>query len=231
VDRRVVNLAITMMLIALLIAGAGVLRSTRETGALEIIGEELGLKVDFDDEYVPTDNLNPGDTKSSKLIITNTGEAASSLPVYLKADIVRSTPGLGGGRLDDQLEATLIDSDNNVLFSGLWAIFEQAVMAGTIKKDEPREITFAVHLPGETTTNEFQSADLSFKLIVIAEVVPDSEEEEPAPSPSEGPGATEKPGNGEAPKTGDDRSYIVYIGAALLSAAGIFLVMKFRKQQ
>ncbi len=229
-DRKIVNLAITMMLIALLITGAGVLRGTRETGALEIIGEELGLKVDFDDEYVPTDNLNPGDTKSSKLIITNTGEAASSLPIYLKADIIESRPGLGGGRLDDQLEATLIDSDNNVLFSGTVGDLEQAVMAGTVNKDEPKEITFAVHLPGRTTTNEFQSADLSFKLIIIAEAVPDEEEEEPTPGPSDGPGTTEEPGD-DPPKTGDDRSYLVYIGAALLSVAGLFIILKFKKQQ
>ena len=138
--------------------------------AIEVEGSNTGLTVRVDETLVPTDNLVPGDTKSSTMTISfvpESGIDASSLPVWLKAEITGKTLGKGGGDLDDKLELTITHENGTVLYKGSISGLSSAVEVGKIGRNESIDLTFTVHLPGEETDNAYQAASLKVKWIVI----------------------------------------------------------------
>jgi hypothetical protein len=138
--------------------------------AIEVEGAHTGLTVRVDETLVPTDNLVPGDTKSSTMKISfvpESGIEASSLPVYLKAEISEKTLGKGGGDLDDKLELTITHENGTVLYKGSISGLSSVVEVGRVEKNDSIDLTFTVHLPGEETDNAYQAASLKVKWIVI----------------------------------------------------------------
>lgn len=138
--------------------------------AIEVEGSNTGLTVRVDETLVPTDNLVPGDTKSSTMTISfipASGIEASSLPVYLKAEISEKTLGKDGGDLDDKLELTITHENGTVLYKGSISGLSSAIKVGDIQRNDSINLTFTVHLPGEETDNAYQAASLKVKWIVI----------------------------------------------------------------
>lgn len=138
--------------------------------AIEVEGAHTGLTVSVSETLMPTDNLVPGDTKSSTMKISfvpESGIEASSLPVYLKAEISEKTLGKGGGDLDDKLELTITHENGTVLYKGSISGLSSVVEVGRVEKNDSIDLTFTVHLPGEETDNAYQAASLKVKWIVI----------------------------------------------------------------
>lgn len=153
--------------------------------AIEVIGAETGLRVNVSGILAPTDNLAPGDTETSSMTISLDPVSevqASSLPVWLKSEMVGSTRGRGGGNLDDRLELTVTHQNGKELYKGPVSGFQNAVKVGDIPKGGSVDVTFSVHLPGSATGNEYQAASLKVKWIVITEYVP-----EPTPTSTNPP--------------------------------------------
>ena len=67
--------------------------------AVIVLGEDVGLRVTLSSVPTPTDILNPGDTKTSIMTISN--EGSLSLPITLTGSITNKTLGLGSGDLDE----------------------------------------------------------------------------------------------------------------------------------
>lgn len=165
--------------------------------AIEIIGANSGLKVSIDEIPVQTDDLAPGDTKTSTMTIYIDPESeTSSLPVWIRAEIVETVLGLYGGNLDDKLNLTVIHENGKVLHDGPVSKFNKNVEVGYVHKGEPVDLTFTIHLPGESTGNEYQGASMKVKWIITTQYTPPvtptpSPEPTPTPGPSPTPGPDE----------------------------------------
>ncbi|NLM09995.1 MAG: hypothetical protein GX213_04305, partial [Clostridiaceae bacterium] len=62
--------------------------------AIEVVGANTGLRVNVSDVLVPTDNLAPGDTKTSTMTISIDPESnTSSLRVWIRAEIIEYVLG------------------------------------------------------------------------------------------------------------------------------------------
>lgn len=187
---------ISLIVILVAVCAAGV----RPVYAIEVIGENTGLRVKLSDDPVSTDNLNPGDTKSSVMTIyIDPASETSSLRVWIRAEIVDYKLGkeVNGirGNLDDRLILTVTHENGKVLHNGPISKFNENVLVGDIRKGDPVDLTFTVHLPGETTGNEYQGASLKVKWIITAQY--DKPSVTPAPTPSSAP--TPTPGPTEPP--------------------------------
>ncbi|ANX01205.1 hypothetical protein CSTERLE_06290 [Thermoclostridium stercorarium subsp. leptospartum DSM 9219] len=145
-----------------------------QVNAIEVVGTDTGLRVELSGNPVPTGNLTPGDTKTSMMTISIEPESgASSLRVWIRSEIVESIPGkdVNGiiGNLDDRLILTVTHEDGRVLHNGPISKFNENILVGDIRKGEPVDLTFTVHLPGETTGNEYQGASLKVRWILTAQ--------------------------------------------------------------
>jgi len=163
--------------------------------AIEIIGANSGLRVSVDEIPVQTDDLAPGDTKTSTMTIYIDPESeTSSLPVWIRAEIVETVLGLYGGNLDDKLNLTVIHENGKVLHDGPVSKFNKNVEVGYVHKGEPVDLTFTIHLPGESTGNEYQGASMKVKWIITTQYTPPvTPTPSPEPTPTPGPSPTPPP--------------------------------------
>ena len=191
-DKRILKPIATIVLITALILSFSFILHKQEAYALVVVGEDYGLRAHVSDEEIPTNNLNPGDTKSSVMTISNTGEVTSSLPAFLKTQITKRDLGLGGGDLDDRLNLTIRDPDDNVLYDGPISGLDSALPLGDIIAGDPLDLTFLVHLPGAATGNAYQGASLHVKWTVITEYSPVNTPT-PTPTDTSPPDKTEPP--------------------------------------
>lgn len=161
---------------------------------VEVVGDNTGLRVKVSDVLVPTDNLNPGDTKTSTMTISIDPESdTSSLRVWIRAEIIDTVLGkeVNGkrGNLDDRLVLTVTHENGNELHKGPISKFNKNVLVGDIRKGNPVELTFTVELPGDDTGNEYQGAALIVKWIITAQYNP-SERPTPTGTPYSPPTGT-----------------------------------------
>lgn len=151
-------------------------------------GEECGLVVETADDYVDVTNLNPGDLKSSYLIVNN--ENDNPFQYFMNMSMIDRTegvyPGLDGKSLDEVLQITLLAEDevNGVpieLFQGLITEFEdeygeEGMDLGTLAGNDSQKIIVSIYLPGEETDNHYQGASVtinySFRAICNGIVIP-----------------------------------------------------------
>lgn len=198
-DKTILKHIAAITAIIILAVSFVLLLSSQDTFALVVVGEEYGLRVHLSEEYVPTDILNPGDTKTSIMTISNTGEVSSSLPAYLKTEITGSSPGFGGGNLDDKLNLTIKRNSGEELYNGPFSGLAREIELGSIETGKPTNLEFTVHLPG-STSNEYQAASLSVKWEVRTnyessnppgESPQQSSTPESSPVPSNTPGTTD----------------------------------------
>ena len=102
---------LSILIAVMILLGCMAMGSTN-ADALEVAGENTGLRIKVSDVLVETDNLGPGDTKSSTMTIFIDPESeTSSLRVWLKAEIYKNVLGkeVNGkrGNLDDRLILTI----------------------------------------------------------------------------------------------------------------------------
>ena len=147
-----------------------------------------GLRADLDmDIHVPTDNLNPGDTKTAIMSVSVDGLTdigVSSIPVYFVSEISENSPGMGGGNIDDKLELVLLLEKGEEEYMLPYRSFSELSIAspifiGNFVADEKATLRFTVHLPGEGTGNEHQGASMTVEFTVLTSLpAPDSVSDE-----------------------------------------------------
>jgi hypothetical protein len=127
----------------------------------EAEASEFGLKAEFSDILIPTDNLNPGDEKSSVMTISIESEnnEITSLPVWIKSKITANNPGDNGGDLDEVLRLKVMKGSEEI-YSGRVRGFNSYVALGDVERDNPIDLDFYVNLPGEETTNYYQGSSI-----------------------------------------------------------------------
>lgn len=140
-----------------------------DTYAVTVIGSEHGLNVNLSNDLVPTDNLNPGDSKTSAMTVSMDSSQSSSLPIYMKAEITATTLGLGGGNLDERIEFTLTNDQNDVLYKGPLSGFDEYIQIGSLSGGQSMELTFNIYLPGEATDNDYQAASVTTQWTVMTQ--------------------------------------------------------------
>ncbi|NLY18794.1 MAG: hypothetical protein GX045_07555 [Clostridiaceae bacterium] len=175
------NLIAVMFLVASMAIG------TVNAYAVEVEGSETGLRVYTSDVLVPTDNLGPGDTKTSSMKISldrNSSVGENTLPVWMSAEIVENIPGKSfdgkRGYLDDVLEFTITHENGEVLYNkGSASGLSEPIVLGQISKGDSFDVFITVHLPGEETGNEYQAASLKVKWKIITMYTPGTEPTDP----------------------------------------------------
>lgn len=191
---------LSILIAVMILLGCMAMGSTN-ADALEVAGENTGLRIKVSDVLVETDNLGPGDTKSSTMTIFIDPESeTSSLRVWLKAEIYKNVLGkeVNGkrGNLDDRLILTITHENGKELHKGPISKLNKNVLVGDIQKGTPVNLTFTVHLPGEATGNEYQGASLKVRWILTAQY--ERKDSEPDPTrplsrPTDSPRTTIQP--------------------------------------
>ena len=196
-----------------------VMTGTGSTFAFVVEGEDCGLVVKAADGFTDVGNLNPGDTKSSYLIATNTGER----PLTYFFDIEKlgsnagSYKGQEGKHLDEILEITIKhEGEPKPLFKGLIGEFEQkykeeGLALGQMAAGDEQRLDISVYFP-EEAGNEYQGSDVSvrFKFQAVCgtgggEDPPPGDDDEPPSGGGDEPGEPTEPGDDdEGPGTGDE---------------------------
>lgn len=131
--------------------------------AIDVDSVDCGLVVTTSDEPMDVSNLNPGDNKSSYLIVENTN--ATQLRYYFNIEKTGSLKGfyrgLAGGSLDEVLQVTVARGGDE-LFHGLIDEFEELDM-GELGGGESQQIDIMVHLSGPDVGNEYQGANVTVR--------------------------------------------------------------------
>ena len=175
--------------------------------SLKLVGSDLGLKVTPEDtKLFNITNMNPGQTVSSKITVTNSYKAPFEL--FLRTERTSTVPLPGEPDLFKQIKLT-ITFRGKVIFKGSmfdFASSEGGLSLGIFEPGEIQELTATAYLPGAETGNEFQGLKLDTKWIFTA---------------------TSKTGG--LPKTGSDINSSLYsLLGLLIIGAGSFGVYKFR---
>jgi hypothetical protein len=159
---KLMNIILAALLVFFLMqgmaAGAGGYR------AYKVEGSNNGLVVRSLDEPADIGNLNPGDTKGSRLQLANTG--SSKLKVYIRTDITGEKTQKGGN-LADILWLTIMDGSNKITDS----TFRDAHKAGntyigTMSAGTKKILEFSAGFPGEETGNEYQGSSMNVRWII-----------------------------------------------------------------
>jgi LPXTG-motif cell wall-anchored protein len=196
-----------------------VMTGTGSTFAFVVEGKECGLVVSAADGFTDVGNLNPGDTKSSYLIASNTGAGPLTYFFNIKktGSNAGSYKGQDGKHLDEILHFT-VQRGEETLFDGLIEDFEELAL-GQMAVGEEQQLDITVHFPGEAG-NEYQGSDVTarFKFRAVCgsgggddeppggdEEPPGGDDDEPPSGGGDEPGEPTEPGDDdEGPGTGDE---------------------------
>ena len=192
-----------------------VMTGTGSTFAFVVEGKDCGLVVKAAEGFTDVGNLNPGDTKSSHLIASNTGAGPLTyfFDIEKRGSNAGSYKGQEGRHLDEILEIKMMRG-NDLLFEGLIGEFEQeheeGLALGQMEVGDEQRLDISVYFP-EEAGNEYQGSDVSvrFKFQAVCgtgggEVPPPGDDDEP-PSGGDEPGEPTEPGDDdEGPGTGDE---------------------------
>ena len=241
---------ITTVLLATLLLGLGAVpaKATRGTG-YEIVGESNGLVIEAPLNPEDTDNLNPGDRKHSRLILTNTNSRA--VTVYIRTVIVDEDTPPGGKPLAEGMFLTIKDGDKEI-FSGTFrdADEEGNISLGSMAYGEEKLLHFYADFPKDCG-NEYQGASMKVQWVFTTQTPGGGDDDEDDDddggrrrrdeeeitvdepdifAPPEQPIAVEEPVTVEdlplpgMPKTGEGPSYPYYLAGACAIVAGIGLL-------
>lgn len=233
---------ITTVLLATLLLGLGAVpaKATRGTG-YEIVGESNGLVIEAPLNPEDTGNLNPGDRKHSRLILTNTNSRA--VTVHIRTVIVSEDTPSGGADLADGMFLTIEDGDT-VICSGT---FQEAhdignISLGRMASGASKTLEFYTDLPGEETGNRYQRSSMKVKWVFTTQTSGggddddddgddnDDEDEEITVDepdifiPPDEPITVEDFPLPGMPKTGEGLPYPYYLAGACAIVAGIGLL-------
>lgn len=151
----------------LLLAGAVPVQAETVIGSgFRNNAEDSGLSVTAPDPAADLSNLNPGDGKTSRLRLKNTGSYL--LTVYMKVQI-ESEISPAGGALADRMTLTVSDGGS---FSQdetfRTAAAAGSVPVGTLMPGAAETLSFSVSLPGLLTDNRYQGASMNVEWVFTA---------------------------------------------------------------
>jgi len=170
---------VTILMVLIAITGLLVLAAPRSSFAISVDSGNCGLTVETPGDPVDVSNLNPGDTKSSYLIVHNSKDT----PFNYFFDIVKTGstagqyPGLEGKHLDEIMIFT-IERGGLILFQGLLSQFNELNM-GTLSGNANQRIDVTVHFPPDAG-NEYQGAGVSVLFKLRSVCTPEEEGVPPA---------------------------------------------------
>jgi len=190
---------IATILLVLLVSGTLLIMSgAGSTFAAFVEGESYGLTVTVEEGFTEggdndVSNLTPGDTKSSYLTVSNTGDGAFKYFFDIKKIGSRagSYRGQAGKPLDRVLEMT-VNRGEEELFKGLVSEFreqfgEKGRDMGVLNEGESQQLDISVHLSGPETGNEYQGADVTVQFKFRADPVKEEHKSPPSTSSSSPP--------------------------------------------
>ncbi|WP_444659655.1 hypothetical protein ACRQV7_04760 [Caproiciproducens sp. R2] len=126
-------------------------------------GQSSGLSITAPDPAADVGNLNPGDTKSSRLLLKNTG--GYTLTVYMKM-LIESESAPNGGSLADGMTLTVKDGGTYLTQGKLFRTADDdSVLVGKMGPGASKTLDFNVDLPGQGTGNQYQGASMQVKWV------------------------------------------------------------------
>lgn len=164
--RSAITGKITAALLAAALLAMGIIHVQAEnTGSgYRNDGEGSGFSITPLDPVADISNLNPGDQKTSRLELKNTGDHI--LTVYIRTQIdSESTPC--GGHLADQMELTIQNGSSYLTQDRSFraAAGDGSVLVGTMVPGSAKTLVFNVSLPGGTTDNRYQGSSIKAEWI------------------------------------------------------------------
>lgn len=148
---------ITLISLAVLALVPQALAATEGTG-WKISGNTNGLTIEAQPNGQGTGNLNPGDTKDSKLKLTNTN--STDVKVWIKTNVTKRSC-FGEGDLAKVLHLLIKNGDTVITDKSFNdADKEGSIFIGTMKPNEVIYLDFTVILPGPETDNKYQGCSI-----------------------------------------------------------------------
>ncbi|NLC11138.1 MAG: hypothetical protein GX767_02665 [Firmicutes bacterium] len=161
----------TILLVITVSAALFLLAEPGSGFAFVVEGEDCGLVVTAAEEFTDVSNLNPGDSKSSYLVVANKGENPFRyfMDVQKTGSSAGSYRGQAGKHLDKILQMTIRrENDEQPLFQGLIPNFRELAL-GELAAGESERIYVEVDFPGPEAGNEYQGASVSVQFVFRAE--------------------------------------------------------------
>jgi len=126
-------------------------------------GQSSGLSITAPDPAADVGNLNPGDTKSSRLQLKNTGRY--TLTVYMKM-LIEAESAPNGGSLADGMTLTVKDAGTYLTQGKLFRTADDdSVLVGEMSPGASKTLDFNVDLPGQGIGNQYQGASMQVKWV------------------------------------------------------------------
>ncbi|TDQ42065.1 LPXTG cell wall anchor domain-containing protein [Aureibacillus halotolerans] len=149
-------------------------------------------------------NLKPGDTAVKTLKVNNQGRRAFTYQAY--AEYPENLEGASNS-FYRQLEITVVDDSERVLYTGALAEFDHFRRARSLRAGSSEELTFKVHFPWESG-NEFQGKKTGVNLTFYAEGFdpdnPDNPDDPDDPDRPDDPDDPNDPDDPDRPDNPDD---------------------------
>jgi LPXTG-motif cell wall-anchored protein len=183
---KLMNIILAALLVFFLMQG--IATGTGGFRAYKIEGNNNGLVARSLDPPANIGNLNPGDSKCSRLQLANTG--SSMLKVYIRTDITGEKTLKGSGSLADVLWLTIMDGNNKITDSSFRNADKAGnVYIGTMPAGTKKILEFCATFPGEEAGNEYQGASMNVRWIITTATTGSHDPAYPPNEPSdpEGP--------------------------------------------
>lgn len=173
----------------------------------KVLGDSEGLKIiPKDTKMFDLNNLNPGDTYETEIILENKYKDCY-LEIFLRTERISAKPGEGEADLFKQLKLKVY-LDDELIYNGDMKDFSTTnTSLGTLEKNKHKKMRVVVHLPGPETGNEFQGKELTVNWIFTAQSDCPIEPEEPEePQEPEEPEEPEEPGPEEPEEPSEEET-------------------------
>ncbi|MCR3921326.1 MAG: hypothetical protein NUK65_02275 [Firmicutes bacterium] len=171
--RKTISSIAIILGIMLIISSIAMMAEPGVVFALELVGDELGLRIEPSDTALfNVRNMNPGDTMQASMTIRNVANG----PFTAFVSMAKTDGTTGEGDLYHQLVMTIAHQGVE-MYKGPMSGFSQYRL-GEIEADKDQVLDFTVHLPGPETGNEYQGSTLAVKLVFTA-----TQEGAPPPAP------------------------------------------------
>lgn len=136
---------------------------------IKVVGDSEALKiVPKDTKMFDLNNLNPGDTYESEIILKNRYNDCY-LEIFLRTERASREPGLGEADLFDQLIMSVY-LDDVLIYNGSMKDFDTTnTSLGNLENNGSKKMRVIVNLPGKETGNEFQGEEVVANWIFTAQ--------------------------------------------------------------
>ncbi|MBW7571633.1 LPXTG cell wall anchor domain-containing protein [Caproiciproducens faecalis] len=162
--KKAAKFFMALLVAALLVPGMVHTKAEGVATGYQNNGQSSGLSITAPDPAADISNLNPGDTKASRLLLTNSGRY--NLKVYMKTQI-ESESAPNGASLADGMLLTVKDGATYLAQGEHFrkASGDDSIFLGTMSPGTSKTLDFSVDLPGEGIGNEYQGSSMQVKWV------------------------------------------------------------------